>query len=621
MMFQFKLPPISSRAAILLVSLFWLAVPLQSSGSDDIVEDPFAAPTVDVRLELMADRAVAGATVPVAVIYSVPEDTHMTETFFFVEFSSDPPLVFSEPVYAEPVVWHDQNVFKGEVPAWTTVTLPDDDVTITVSAEFQICAEGETEMCFPPDGTTVSLTLSPVEAGTDWQLQPVAGVSLSALEASSTPGTVAGMSEEAPTDLAGRLQNALAKGSWFAFLMVFLGGVLASLTPCVYPVIPMTIAFIGGSAKGNPLKGFILSLWFVLGIAITYSILGLLAAATGGAFGQATQNVWVNGGIAVVIGAMALSMAGFFDIQLPSALTSKVGGAKTGFLGPILMGFATGLIAAPCVGPVLIVLLTWVATTGSMFLGFWLLFTFALGMGLLFIILGTFSGALTALPNAGAWMDHVKHFFAIVLFGLALWFLRSVLPSWLLTMTFGLIMVMGLGAWGAFAPLPEGATHKQGLVKSLLLLLWILGCILALSGGLRGFAPDLLPQGGGQNTADNTLHEPDWIWDDMEGFTMAAENSTPIMMDFWAEWCTACNELDHLTYNQSEILELASEFTCIKMDMTEKNDENSAILQNYSVRGMPTVIFFDSEGNEISRFFGFKSAEEVGEIMRNVLGR
>jgi thioredoxin:protein disulfide reductase len=625
---RFRSRKMACRPTLLLTLLLAMTTlaPLAMAASGDDGLDfggDFGPPPVPIRLELLADQAVAGETVAVAAVYSVPEGTHLTDTFFTVEFSSDPPLSFEAPRYPAAIMHGEDRIFRGETAVWTLVTLPESGtVTLNARAEFQICQEGEVEMCFPPDEATPTLSLQLQPAGTSWTPLAKAGLAVADFSGSAGDAPVAASTELAEVGgLEGKLTRALNQGSWLAFLLVFLGGVLTSFTPCVYPVIPMTITYIGGSSKGNPLKGFILSLWFALGIALVYSTLGLLAAAGGGAFGQATQNPWVNGGIAVLIGAMGFSMAGLFDLQLPSSVTSKVGGARTGFLGPLLMGAATGLIAAPCVGPVLVVLLTWVATTGSLFLGFWLLFTFALGLGLLFIVLGTFSGAISALPGAGAWMDTVKHFFAILLWGLALWFLRSLLPGWLLTMAFGLALVMSLGAWGAFRPLADSSTHKQGLIKGLMLLFWILGVILAIGGGLRGFAPGLLPSGGGVATGTTAAAhvEPDWIWDMDAGFAEAAASGKPVMMDFWAEWCAACKELDHKTYNQPEILSLAAQFTSIKVDMTEKSEANAAVQKHYGVVGMPTVIFFDSAGNELTRFAGFKKAEDLAPILEQVL--
>lgn len=563
-----------------------------------------ATPVVELEAKLLGAEAKANDTVRLGVIYHVPAGTHMTGAFTAIEIASDPAATMDAPIFPPHSVGGELPYWKGDVMAVVPVTLPDvqGDLVLTVNAQAQLCREGDAALCFAPADVSAQVTLT--IAG---RVEPAAA----AVEEAATAETGGG--------LQGRLERALNEGSWVAFLLVFLGGVLASFTPCVYPMIPITISYIGGSAKGSPLKGFVMSLWYVLGIAVVYSVLGLVAAATGGAFGQATQTPIFAGVVAVVIGAMALSMAGLFDIQLPSSMTSRMGGAKTGFLGPILMGMAMGLIAAPCVGPVLIVLLTWVATTGSLMLGFWLLFTFALGLGLLFIALGTFSGLLTALPGAGGWMNTVKHVFAIVLFALALWFLRAYVPGWLLNAVFGLSLVLSVSAWGAWTPLPEHASGREGLDKGVLRFLFLLGATLAILGGLRGMAPGLLPAGGAGVVAESAHVEPAWIWDETEGFAKASAEGKPVMMDFWAEWCAACIELDHQTYNQTRILDLAERFVSIKMDMTERNEANDERNRRFSVIGMPTVIFFAPDGTEIERFSGFKDADDMAVVMERVL--
>ncbi|MDP6418147.1 MAG: cytochrome c biogenesis protein CcdA [Candidatus Krumholzibacteria bacterium] len=560
-------------------------------------EDPFAVPEIELRLEALASPLVAGETVEFALVYTVPEHTHLTDAFLGIEFKSDPPLKFSQASWPKAILEKGSEIYRGEFRVRTQATLPEEatEFSLLAEAEYQICQEGAVEMCFPPALAKATYSASLEVAGTSFE----------------NLGEPASISKESK-GLAGRLEAALEKGSWLAFLLVFLGGVLTSFTPCVYPMIPITISFIGGSAKGNPLKGFVLSLWFVLGIAIMYSSLGLLAAATGGAFGQATQTPLFAGIVAAIIGTMGLSMAGLFDIQLPSSMTSRVGGARTGFLGPILMGMAMGLIAAPCVGPVLIVLLTWVATSGSLFLGFWLLFTFAIGLGLLFIALGTFSGLLTALPGAGGWMDTVKHFFALLLFALALSFLKPWLPATLLWAVFGASLVFSFSYWGVWK---KGSGLKLWLSR----LAWIAGILLILLSALQAVAPERFPALALPGTGAVSHEEPEWIWNEKEAFALARSEGKPLMMDFWAEWCAACNELDHKSYSREEILLLAEDFVPLKMDMTRKSPENEAILKQYGVRGMPTVIFFSPEGEEIERFFGFLNAKDLAVTMQRVL--
>jgi len=602
------------KSKLKLIALAWVALWIATLPSLAMEElggsGDQGTPKLTVSLKPLAEPLLAGETVPFALVYRVPEGTHLTETFRSVKIVSDPPLEFGEAAWPAGDASGGEQVWRGRVEVETRATLPSrpGPLKLEVEAEYQICQEGEVEMCFPPD---VAL------AEAEFTVQPAGA---SPADASGSLSDAPGPGPEGKKGLSGRLEAALNQGSWIAFLLVFLGGLLTSFTPCVYPMIPITISFIGGNAKGNPLKGFILAVWFVLGIAIMYSALGLLAAATGGAFGQATQTPIFAGIVALIIAAMGLSMAGLFDIQLPSSLTSRVGGARTGFLGPILMGMAMGLIAAPCVGPVLIVLLTWVARTGSLFMGFWLLFTFALGLGMLFLALGTFSGLLTALPGAGGWMDQVKHFFALILFALALYFLRPYLPAWTLMVGLGLAFVFSLSAWGALKPLDREAGAREGMAKGLARLLWILGVALAILGGLKGLAPGLLPSAGTPSVAtESSAREPEWIWNAEEGFARAAESGKPVMMDFWAEWCAACNELDHLSYSRPEVLDLAGKFVTVKMDMTKNSAANKSVLSKYAVFGMPTVIFFDSSGKELERFSGFKGAQEMLPYMRRAL--
>jgi thiol:disulfide interchange protein DsbD len=217
-------------------------------------------------------------------------------------------------------------------------------------------------------------------------------------------------------------------------------------------------------------------------------------------------------------------------------------------------------------------------------------------------------------------METVKHAFALILFPLALSFLDAFVPGWILTMVLGLSFVFALSAWGALKPLSEDAGARESMGKGLGRLLWILGVVLAILGGLKGFAPGLLPSSSPTGvTTVTTLLEPEWIRDKEAGFAEAATDGKPVMMDFWAEWCVACNELDHFTYSQTEVLALAEEFVPIKMDMTKNSDANKSILNKYEVFGMPTVIFFDSSGQELERFSGFISAEDMLPYMQRAL--
>jgi thiol:disulfide interchange protein DsbD len=427
----------------------------------------------------------------------------------------------------------------------------------------------------------------------------------------------------AKTDLAGRLQQALSKRSFLAFLIVFLSGILTSFTPCVYPMIPITISYVGGRAASH-VQGFFLSLFFVLGIAIMYSALGVVAASTGSVFGSAMQSPAVLVFVAAVFLAMGASMLGAFNLTIPSALQGKLteGAQRGGIIGAILMGMVTGLVASPCVGPVLLVLLTFVAQTGSILFGFWLLFTFACGLGVLFLVLGTFAGAIRALPGAGSWMDTVKHAFGVVLIGVAIYYVRTLIGPAATGLIAGAYMLF-IGVFtGAFTPLPAEPGKAQLMRKSIGLLLFLAGAVifviwlLALTG-----MPALLAHGpslAGPGRPGSSPAGIPWRVNDEAALAQARAEGRPVVQDFYADWCAACVELDEKTWIDPEVIAEAKRFMPVKMDFTRRGEFYKAASARYEIRGMPTVIFYDASGKETARFFGFKKAQDVLAIMRGV---
>lgn len=219
------------------------------------------------------------------------------------------------------------------------------------------------------------------------------------------------------------LNNQLAAGSFSAILVVFAAGVLTSLTPCVYPMIPVTVTYIGGAAGGNRKRAVGLSLIYVLGLAIVYASLGVIAAMLGLIFGDFVRGPWVYGFVGLIIAGFGLAMLGVFTIPALMTGLQGQGARRGGYVGAALMGVAAGFVAAPCTAPVFGVLLTYVAKTRSVVWGGTLLFVFALGLGLLLMLLGIFSGLLTSLPKAGAWMDRIKKGFGVAMLLIGAWFL------------------------------------------------------------------------------------------------------------------------------------------------------------------------------------------------------
>ncbi|HZY05435.1 MAG TPA: cytochrome c biogenesis protein CcdA [Anaeromyxobacteraceae bacterium] len=404
------------------------------------------------------------------------------------------------------------------------------------------------------------------------------------------------------------LADLLASGSWLAFAAAFGGGVLTSLTPCVYPLIPITVSIFGARSSASRARSVALSGLYVLGIAAMYSALGVGAALTGKAFGSVMQNPWVIGGIAVILAAMAASMFGAFELQLPAGLQARlsaVGGA--GYPGALAMGLVAGVIAAPCTGPVLAAALTFVAAKGSVAFGLGIMFVYALGMGLLFFLIGAFS---VSLPKSGPWMETVKGVFGVALLAAAGVFLRDAFPA---------VKPLFSAAQGA-ALLAAGAAGLGIL----------LGAVQASFSGpswerLAKAAGIALTVGGivyasGSASARSLASAEDFPWirqDEAGALALARAEGRPVIIDFWADWCAACRELDRDAWSDPRVREAAKRFVTLKMDGSQDSEAFQRAFDKYGVVGMPTVIFIDSRGREMpARITGAIDADEMLKWMR-----
>ena len=422
------------------------------------------------------------------------------------------------------------------------------------------------------------------------------------------PGVLPLGSGGAATDL--RLGALLAEGSILAFAVAFAGGVATSLTPCVYPLIPITVSIFGARKAARRRDAVALSGLYVLGIAAMYSGLGIAAALTGKAFGSVMQNPWVIGVVTLVFAAMAASMFGAFELQLPpswQARLSTVGGA--GRAGAFAMGLVAGIVAAPCTGPVLAAALTFVATKGSVAFGFAIMFTYALGLGLLFFLIGAFS---ISLPKSGAWMDAVKSVFGVALLAAALLFLRSALPSTRPLFSAAPAAALAAAAVAALGVL-LGALHgdfhgppPRAAAKGLGVAL-LVGAIVYAAG-----AADARERSrAGEGFA--------WTGDERAALALARAQGRPVILDFWADWCTACKELDRTAWADPRVREEAARFVAVKVDGTDDTPAFQALTEKYGVVGMPTVVFLDARGREIPlRVTSAIDASEMTRVLRGV---
>jgi thiol:disulfide interchange protein DsbD len=394
-----------------------------------------------------------------------------------------------------------------------------------------------------------------------------------------------------------------AAGPALAFGLAFLGGVLTSLTPCVYPLIPITVSIFGARKAGSRGQAVALSGLYVLGIGAMYTGLGVAAAMTGKAFGGVMSNAWVVGGVALVFAAMAASMFGAFEVALPASLQqrlSAVGGA--GRAGAFAMGLVAGVIAAPCTGPVLTSILLLIAKQGSVALGAGLMLAYALGMGLLFFLIGAFS---VSLPKSGAWMDTVKSVFGVALLAAAAVYLKDLVPA--LRPLFSAARSAALLAGGAAAlGVLLGALHLSFHGPAVERALKALGVALVV--GAIAYSAGA----AGARERARAAEGFTWLHSEPEALPLARAEGRPVLIDFWADWCTACKELDRTAWSDPRVQAAASRFVAVKADGTESTDAFLALADKYGVVGMPTVIFIDSKGREVrDRVIGAIDADEM----------
>jgi len=278
-------------------------------------------------------------------------------------------------------------------------------------------------------------------------------------------------------------------------------------------------------------------------------------------------------------------------------------------LGSIIIGGVSGIIAAPCVGPVLIALLSWISQTGNILLGFWLTFTFSLGLSVIFLVVGTFSGVVSAMPKGGNWMNYVKYFFSLLLLGGGIYFLTTIAADWFSNLLWGVFLIGAAVFMGIFKPLDEDEELKGKLFKLLLVLILLTGAFLF----VKSLEMKYFPAKFAAVSAEKA-HLP-WIGDLEEGKRTAQAENKIMMIDTYADWCVACKELDEYTFSTSEVAGRLKDFVLVKLDFTKKDEANEALRQSLGVIGMPTVIFFNPDGSELNRFSGFKKKDEFLQFL------
>ena len=396
--------------------------------------------------------------------------------------------------------------------------------------------------------------------------------------------------ESSPAGLAPSAPESETGGPLYGWAMlwtllgIFAGGMALNLTPCVYPLIPITISYFGGQAtrKGEG-RGSIVAhgVCYMSGLAFTNSVLGVVAALTGSLMGAMLQNPIVLVVVSAILVIFSLSLFGVWELRLPRSLTQAAGRSYTGYFGTLFMGLTLGVVAAPCIGPFVLGLLTWVASMGSPWLGFIVFFTLSLGLGMPLFILAMFSGQIQKLPQTGGWMIWVRKLMGWVLFGMAAYFIRPILPD--IWATFSLAAVsLAAGLHLGWIDKSQSSSRTFPWIRAGVgVACLVLSTFLVTSSLMRG------PGVAWRPYSEEILQE-------------AQNLKKSVVIDFYATWCSPCRELEEVTFHDAALVkEAESDYVMVKVDLTKAGNRlNERLLREYDVKGVPTVVFLDRNGKE-----------------------
>lgn len=572
----------------------------------------FTEPLVDVSAALSYTSVEAGGTFRAALIAEIKPGWHINSVQPYqdwlipAQLSVEPPAGFAVSDVTYPT-GHDvalldeqMSVYSGRVLFGFDISVAsgvaDGEYSLPIALDYQACDDST---CRAPVTIETNLIVKVGSLGVPTHVDIFGSI---ASEASSEATIESGAVQT------NELQQLVDKyGLWGYFLalgLAFVTGLLLSFSPCTYPMIPITVSIFAGQQR-SLWQGFVMSLFYVGSMAVIYGIMGLVVSLVGGVFGAWLASPAVVIGIAVVFVVFSLSMFGLYELQAPMFLRQKLGAAKGGggIGGAIVLGAVAALVISPCVGPFVAGILLYIATYGSPIVGFVVLFVFALGLGTLFIIIGTFSSAINSLPRAGEWMEQVKKFFGFVLLIMALYFLRTIIPSTVLAILTGLLLL----AFGVFGGGLDRLTAEAGgftrLKKylgfiSLLIGAYLLVGTILLEGLILPPASKWLPVIG---AGTSQQQEPgiDWLTDLEKGLAQAKAEGRPVFIDTWATWCANCRVLEQKTFSHPDVIKAADRFVPIRVQLEKAgSDVTRSFMDRFGLKvySLPTTLLLDSKG-------------------------
>jgi thiol:disulfide interchange protein DsbD len=492
----------------------------------------------------------------------------------------------------------------------------DAPIHLTLNATYQGCSEKG--LCYPSQDKILQIDLPASNL-------PNASLSLENIATQSNnsalnaPDPKQKIELDTPKNDTSKIAQLFKQGSFWLILTFFFGaGLLLALTPCVFPMIPILSGIIVGRGhKITKIHAFVLSLAYVLGMAITYAAAGIAAGLSGDLISNALQTPWVLGSFSAIFVILSLSMFGFYELQLPSALQSRLSNTSNqlhgGHLsGVFVMGALSAIIMGPCVAAPLAGALLYIGQTHDAVLGGLALFALALGMGAPLLIIGTSAGVL--LPKAGAWMDSVKRFFGVLLLALAIWIIQPLLAVSVQMLLWGCLLILCASYLRVLESLPHNARSSHKLIKGIGVIALLLGATYII-GALSGARNLLQPLNAVCSVCKADTGEP-LAFSRIKSLSELDEElklarGKIVIFDFYADWCVACKEMERFTFSDPDVQLKLKSARMLQVDVTGNTPEDKALLKKFGLYGPPGIIFFDAKGQELTDFrvVGYENPE------------
>lgn len=662
-------------SAILL--LMWLALPFQAASAEDslfgglksLTSGLDSAEPLDVK-----DAFVFGVPVyqddKLTLNWTIPDDYYLYQNKFKITLLPNDGLALGEPelpsgeVTEDPLFGRIEALYKFaevKVPVKRTKPEPTDMV---LRVTWQGCMKS-LGICYPPESRVIKAGLPAAGDGVsakmielaeidpesvDFQAPAKSSAANDAIPSEPTQMTSAGATAATGAGTAStnsstpsadtsatsssallseqdRIAGMLSGDNKLLVLLSFLGfGLLLSFTPCVFPMIPILSGIIAGQKGITTRKAFILSLVYVLAMALTYTVAGVLAGLFGSNLQAALQNPWVLGVFSALFVLLALSMFGFFELQVPPALQNKLtefsnkqaGGS---YIGVAIMGVLSALIVGPCVAAPLAGALIYIGLTGDAVLGGMALFALSIGMGIPLLIIGTLAGKV--LPRAGQWMEGVKAVFGVMLLAVAIWMLERILPAWSTMLLWAALLIISAIFMGALSTLPQASSGWLKLWKGLGIMMLLHGALLmvgAASGGNDVLRPlKGVFVAGGASAEQHVSFRRVKSLDDLQ-LAIAQAKGQPVMFDFYADWCVYCKDMERNTFPAPAVRNALGDFVLLQADVTDNDAIDKELQKHFKVIAPPAILFFDREGQEIEhlRLVGYMGPDEFSQHLSKV---